>query len=319
MGNDGGSIPDRRDLVRTKAKAERADKNNQTIARWFFCALSKLPLQEPVVSCALGKIYNKDSVLEYLLDKSLYGDGAKICGHVRTLKDVKTLKLTRNPAAEGSDSDNRQARFACPLTLKEMNGLQPFVYIATCGCVFSQAGLRSVLTSSPPDTPEEPQQDSCPQCSTPFSPSKDIFVLNPSEEEEEKMRTNMEAKRAAAQLNSKSKKRKAVDVPTSELPPPQKRIAQTEGTGKVAPITNHATATSKSVAEALALAEKTRKSTMSDAVKSLYASNGKQAKETFMTRTFTRSHQTDFLISMLKNLSFTEEGTHVTAVFIHSL
>ena len=43
MGNDGGSIPDRRDLVRTKGKAEQADKANQTRARWFFCALSKVP------------------------------------------------------------------------------------------------------------------------------------------------------------------------------------------------------------------------------------------------------------------------------------
>jgi hypothetical protein len=42
MGNDGGSIPDRRDLVRNKPKAEQADKANQTRARWFFCALSKV-------------------------------------------------------------------------------------------------------------------------------------------------------------------------------------------------------------------------------------------------------------------------------------
>lgn len=42
MGNDGGSIPDRRDLVKTRPKAEQADKANQVRARWFFCALSKV-------------------------------------------------------------------------------------------------------------------------------------------------------------------------------------------------------------------------------------------------------------------------------------
>lgn len=60
MGNDGGSIPDRRDLVKSKAKvlllmlpfssevadpmsqAEQPDKANQTRAKWFFCALSKV-------------------------------------------------------------------------------------------------------------------------------------------------------------------------------------------------------------------------------------------------------------------------------------
>lgn len=74
------------------------------IARWFFCALSKVflfiihgrkpcllisrqrPLQEPIVSCALGKLYNKDAILEYLLDKAAYGDGEEICGHIRSLK-----------------------------------------------------------------------------------------------------------------------------------------------------------------------------------------------------------------------------------------
>jgi len=46
-------------------------------------------LQEPIVSCALGKLYNKDAVLEYLLDKSSYGDGEVICGHIRSLKVSK--------------------------------------------------------------------------------------------------------------------------------------------------------------------------------------------------------------------------------------
>jgi len=48
--------------------------------------LSKRLLQEPIVSCALGKLYNKDAILEYLLDKSSYGDGEVICGHIRSLK-----------------------------------------------------------------------------------------------------------------------------------------------------------------------------------------------------------------------------------------
>lgn len=40
MGADGGSIPDRRDLVRTKGKSEIPDK---ALLRelFFFCALSK--------------------------------------------------------------------------------------------------------------------------------------------------------------------------------------------------------------------------------------------------------------------------------------
>lgn len=67
-------------------QAEQADKNNQTRARWTSCALSKRPLQEPIVACGLGKLYNKDALLEYLLDRSAYGDGEEICGHIRSLK-----------------------------------------------------------------------------------------------------------------------------------------------------------------------------------------------------------------------------------------
>ena len=38
------------------------------------------------MSCALGKLYNKDALLEYLLDHAAYGDGDEICGHIKSLK-----------------------------------------------------------------------------------------------------------------------------------------------------------------------------------------------------------------------------------------
>lgn len=47
------------------------------------------PLEEPIVSCALGKLYNKDAILEYLLDKNAYGDGEEICGHIKSIKVCK--------------------------------------------------------------------------------------------------------------------------------------------------------------------------------------------------------------------------------------
>ena len=49
------------------------------------CAQQR-PLQEPIVSCDLGKLYNKDAVIEFLLDRSAFGDGEEICGHIRSLK-----------------------------------------------------------------------------------------------------------------------------------------------------------------------------------------------------------------------------------------
>ena len=43
-------------------------------------------LQDPVVICALGKLYNKDAVLEFLLNKEAYGDGDMICSHITSIK-----------------------------------------------------------------------------------------------------------------------------------------------------------------------------------------------------------------------------------------
>jgi len=304
MGNDGGSIPDRRDLVRNKPKAEQADRANQVRARWFFCALSKKPLQEPVVSCALGKLYNKDAMLEFLLDRGAYGDGEEICSHIRSLKDVKTLKLTHNPmkASGSSDSAPKVSPFVCPLNLKEMNGSQPFVYLWTCGCVFSQAGLKAVSRTPPlredvgkfqsedKDKPEQSskQLDVCPQCATKYDRSEDILLLNPPLEEEEKMTIMMECRRALEPVKTKSKgkKRKAAQADTAEPAFKKKHT-----TSSPMPSTNSSVAAaSRAVVNSLAEEEAKRKANMSDAVKSLYQpKDGSKQKETFMTMgTFTR-------------------------------
>ncbi|KZP22071.1 DUF602-domain-containing protein [Athelia psychrophila] len=291
MGNDGGSIPDRRDLVKTKVKAEQADKANQTRARWFFCALSKQELREPIVACALGKLYNKDAIIEYLLDNTAYGDGEKICSHIRSLKDVKTLKLTPNSAplsekaVEASTSERPQ--FACPLTMKEMNGVQPFVYILTCGCVFSQAGLKTVSGSgsaSPKDDddaekPKQQQMEVCPQCAAKFDKVTDVLMLNPSVVEEERMFAAMLVRRAA-EPPKKSKKRKG--APADEGGAPAAKKTNNNAHASIS-------AASRAVVSSLALEQAKTKAGMSEAVKSLYSKKGEERKETFMTMgTFTR-------------------------------
>ncbi|KAI0041501.1 DUF602-domain-containing protein [Auriscalpium vulgare] len=304
MGNDGGSIPDRRDLVRSKPKAEQADKANQVRARWFFCALSKRPLQEPIVSCDLGKLYNKEAIIEFLLDRTAFGDGEEICGHIRSLKDVKTLTLVANtaPKAGVSDVDADRAVYVCPLTFKGMSGGLPFVYLATCGCVFSHAGLKAVVSSASPSPPPEApakgkekehadgpaatQFDICPQCAKKFDRAEDVRALNPAPDEEERMRAAMERRRA----KPKGKKRKAA-VGAGEAdegaPPTKKKVVPAAS----APAPHSGVpAASRAVASSLAMEEAKRKAQMSDAVKSLYASkDGPKRKETFMTMgTFTR-------------------------------
>jgi len=309
MGNDGGSIPDRRDLVRTKPKAEQADKQNQARAQWFFCALSKRPLQKPIVSDELGKLYNKDAIVEYLLDKSLYGDGGKICGHIRSLKDVRTLNLTSNPSsALPKDSDLPFPPFVCPLTMKEMTGGIPFVFLWSCGDVFSRAGLRAMAT--PVEEKERRNEEargegsgsdkenkdaatlvggkekertlSCPQCGKPYTESQ-VVPLNPPAAEAEDRLAALLARRASEP--AKSKKRKAAASALEHAEPEPKKPKQTP-----APALGPSMASASAVALLLKEEERKRQKVgMSAAVKSLYRDKDHEEKGTFLTMgTFTR-------------------------------
>lgn len=167
-----------------------------------------------------------------------------------------------------------------------MNGVQPFVYITTCGCTFTQAGLKTVSGAGSSEKSGEGETAEkefkiCPQCAKKYSAADDIIVINPSQDEEDTMRLNMERRRLLEPVK-KSKKRKNASPDDSE--PPSKKQ-------DVRPSTNPSiAAASRAVVSGLAMEEAKRKAGMSDAVKSLYGSaDGKKRKETFMTMgTFTR-------------------------------
>lgn len=70
------------------------------------------------------RLYNKESVLMALLDKS---NIPEVASHIRNLKDVVELKLTVNPGYKPSDkadgyNDVQAAQYVCPVTGLEMSG-----------------------------------------------------------------------------------------------------------------------------------------------------------------------------------------------------
>ncbi|XP_068710196.1 replication termination factor 2-like [Montipora foliosa] len=207
MGCDGGTIPKRDELVRMKKKPEQVDKNYELNAKWFHCALSEAELRTPIVCCELGNLYNKEAVLEYLIDKSSVT--TDIASHIRSLKDVKELKLTNNPAfeqksMEHADSylDFQASRFICPVVGIEMNGRYKFCFIWNCGCVFSERALKEVPSTV------------CNNCGKPFS-SDDLVVINGNEEEVSAMRAKMEERRQKTKMEKKAKKTKMSVTATS--------------------------------------------------------------------------------------------------------
>nr|CAG4647260.1 EOG090X0ACT [Megafenestra aurita] len=199
MGCDGGTIPKRDELVKTKKKPEQKDKNAENHCKWRLCASSQEELCSPIVACELGRLFNKESVLEILLDKAK----APECGkHLRSLKDVKELVLTTNPSfrkhanmGDGYD-DVQSAQFICPVLGIEMNGKFKFCFIWTCGCVMSERTLKEIKSTN------------CHKCQKPFK-NEDVVMINPSEEELVNMIDNMEKRRSAAKSKTKAVKREA--------------------------------------------------------------------------------------------------------------
>ena len=123
------------------------DKEAELAYRWRHCSIKQLPLQTPIVACGLGRLYSKEAVLEGLLDRSTLPETAT---HIKTLKDVKTLNLTNNPAFDRDasknegDVDEGRSPYICPVTGLEMNGKFKFCFLWQCGCVVSERALKEI-------------------------------------------------------------------------------------------------------------------------------------------------------------------------------
>nr|XP_022314754.1 protein RTF2 homolog [Crassostrea virginica] len=223
MGCDGGTIPKRDELVKTKKKPEQKDKTADLDAKWKHCAITQEPLREPIMACELGRLYNKEAVLEFLIDRSKF-ECASSFEHLKGLKDLKELKLTENkgygrPKSEKGDSyiDTQDAKYICPVVGITMNGKHGFSYIWSCGCVLSDRALKEV------------KSDICHKCGSQFS-KDDVITLNGTEEEVERLHQRMRTRKEQARLAKKAKKHKAESTDTETKTTDVKK-ARTEKTG----------------------------------------------------------------------------------------
>uniref|UniRef100_A0A671G946 Replication termination factor 2 n=1 Tax=Rhinolophus ferrumequinum TaxID=59479 RepID=A0A671G946_RHIFE len=221
MGCDGGTIPKRHELVKGPKKVEKVwyfrrgkewdveyhvDKDAELVAQWNYCALSQEILRRPIVACELGRLYNKDAVIEFLLDKSSGKALGKAASHIKSIKNVTELRLSDNPAWEGDKGntkgdkhdDLQRARFICPVVGLEMNGRHRFCFLRCCGCVFSERALKEI------------KAEVCHTCGAAFQ-DDDVIVLNGTKEDVEMLKSRMEERRLRARLEKKAKKPKAAE------------------------------------------------------------------------------------------------------------
>lgn len=196
MGCDGGTIAKRSELVKTKRKGHQEhDKNADLSAKWQFCSLSGLRLKKPIVACQLGRLYNKDAIIEHLLKikssqtsagaSSSTVSNSSTVSHIRSLKDVKELKLKEKPDFDkthnaSSGSEQFKAQFVCPVSGLDINGKYKFFYILTCGCVISERALKEVS-----------DDNSCIICFKPYNSKLDLIVLNGDENEVKELKEKL--------------------------------------------------------------------------------------------------------------------------------
>lgn len=196
MGCDGGTIPKRDELVRTKKKSEQKDKVSELAFLWRHCSISQTQLRDPVVACGLGRLYNKDAVILGVLDKSTFPESAK---HIKSIKDVKELTLTPNPSFVGGIDkgdayiDHQSSPYVCPVIGLEMNGKFKFCFYWSCGCVVSERAVKEVKSNV------------CHKCGKSVSESE-LVILNAISEDLDSNKVKMEARIARIKAEKKKKK-----------------------------------------------------------------------------------------------------------------
>ncbi|KAL2140258.1 hypothetical protein VTI28DRAFT_4047 [Corynascus sepedonium] len=181
MGNDGGSIPTRRELVKSAARAPTVSELKATVLENLSHAWAHDPLtselldMDNVVSDWRGRLYNYESVLRGLMpsgddnDTQAHVDGESpevtfASTGIKSLRDVVKLKFKRytSPGAKGREV------WACPVSLKELGPSTRAVYLVPCGHVFADAAIKQI------------KEDLCPECSEKFE-ARDIIPIFPTE------------------------------------------------------------------------------------------------------------------------------------------
>ncbi|MDI1485887.1 MAG: Replication termination factor 2 [Ramalina farinacea] len=289
MGNDGGSIPTRRELVKEGAKDLNTTQVKEIQSErqehyWKTCALSHEPLVAPVVSDALGTLYNKSATLSHLLalsqdpvDKDVLSQkGEAFKDRIRSIKDVVDVNFESESTASGA-----AVSWICPITNKSLGPGTRSIYIVPCGHAFAESVTK------------EMQGDSCLKCGEVYSKDNIIPILPTSEAEKERLEHRLQTLQADGLTHSlkkatgSGKKRKKA----TEMEPNGKKTKEHDRTqSKTEAIGNAETAslTAKVLAEQEAR-KKRRKLDSNDNVKSLFSSRTGTDAHTgdFMTRGFT--------------------------------
>ncbi|OJD33157.1 uncharacterized protein BKCO1_3300086 [Diplodia corticola] len=201
MGNDGGSIPTRRELVKAAARTPSTAELKAAAAeaehhRWTTCPLSNRPLARPVVADAAGRLYNKDAVIEHLLPLADADDVAALRkrddaerdvlrGAVAGIRDVVEVGFCVEGEGEGEERSEGEGEkvaakeeagggevWVCPITRERLGPGSKAVYLVPCGHAFKGEVIK-----------EAGGESVCLTCNAPYAPN-DVIPIVPTAEED---------------------------------------------------------------------------------------------------------------------------------------
>ncbi|KAJ4287075.1 Replication termination factor 2 [Collariella sp. IMI 366227] len=210
MGNDGGSIPTRRELVKYDARTPTVSELKATALESLSHAWTHDPLtserldMENVVSDWRGRLYNYESVLRGLMPNGDDDDTAPALVNgespeltfastgIKSLRDVVKLKFKRFTPS----GTKGKVIWACPVSQKELGPATRAVYLVPCGHVFADVAIKQI------------QEDACPECSEKFAAGDAIPILPTEKADLESLTTRISDLRAKGLTHSLKKDRR---------------------------------------------------------------------------------------------------------------
>ncbi|KAF4591347.1 DUF602 domain-containing protein [Ophiocordyceps camponoti-floridani] len=190
MGNDGGSIPKRRELVKNASRAPTVSELKATALEslthaWSHCALSDEPLDlESVVSDWRGRLYNYEALLNGLIPSDEPAHVTPASLGVASLRDVVKLKFSKSGD-----------KWACPISMKEMGPATKAVYLVPCGHVFAEVAIAEI------------HEETCPECEAPFDRQNVIAILPSTEKDTQRLEKRSEDLKAKGLSHGLKKER----------------------------------------------------------------------------------------------------------------
>lgn len=177
MGNDGGTIAKRQDIISLYKSQEKPTVKMEDELDLSKCRLSQeLLIDEKVVADYMGNLMLKEKVIEFILNKGYKTN--ETFNHIKLLLDVFDV----HPVF-------KDGHLQCPVTL--MN--EKFVAFTSCGCILDRK------------TVEKLGGNVCPKCNKPG----ELVNINVGLEEMKEMRHKLKARKLKSHKVEKPGKSKS--------------------------------------------------------------------------------------------------------------